>query len=206
MFNFSNDIKKLGIILESAVLCLLSCIPVYAKENITQKNTITINGKIIEAKENKISIPAGSDSFELTSYSKYSTKETEKENIKFIIGSNIVQIGNKIITIEEAPFIDNGTTMLPLRAVYNTLSNFNKNLNLSWDSASKSVIVSIDNKEIIFKSDTKNYMVNTEVKTMVGTAPKIKDSRIYLPLRVLSEELNFIVLWNNDTKTITITP
>lgn len=44
-----------------------------------------------------------------------------------------------------------------------------------------------------------------EVRYTLRSAPMIKDSRTFVPIRFISEQLGYKVDWDGETKTVTIT-
>lgn len=42
------------------------------------------------------------------------------------------------------------------------------------------------------------------IRYTLTVAPKIKDSRTFIPLRFVSEHMGYEVTWNGDTREITI--
>lgn len=59
-------------------------------------------------------------------------------------------------------------------------------------------------KEITLKIDDKNYKVNGWIKSM-DVAPFIQDSRTFVPVRFIAEELGFDVQWDDLNWEVTIT-
>ena len=52
-----------------------------------------------------------------------------------------------------------------------------------------------------------NYIIDKDGKQKISDVPPfIKNDRTFVPLRFISETLNYNVKWNDDTKTVTIYP
>ncbi len=110
------------------------------------------------------------------------------------------------------PFVDeNNRTMLPLRAVSETLG-----YDVEWDyNTSKASIIytSINGTKmkIIFKvgvtgGQVVRYSGDNAITSvlMCDTRPIMINNRVYVPLRALFEKMEKVVTWNDDTKTVVI--
>jgi len=140
----------------------------------------------------------------------YSTAPVdENAEVVFKIDSKNVKTNNTSIEIDEAPFIKDGTTLLPLKAVSDSLNVLKNSSQVNWNSAEKKATVCYtdengEKKEIVFIPESKNYTINGEVCLMQGSVPVIKNSRIFIPLRVLAEAMGLKIDWNENSKEITI--
>ncbi len=122
------------------------------------------------------------------------------------------------------PFIIDGTTYLPVRAVADALG-----LSVTWDGATKTVFLksnvnqaytndksNVDQKTTGFMPYTKqatlhydNIIVNLDGNNLTlkdangkTVEPFIIDGTTYLPVRAITEALNLLVNWDGDTKTV----
>ncbi len=116
------------------------------------------------------------------------------------------------------PFIIDGTTYLPVRAVANALG-----LDVQWDSSAKTVILSSGSAEamnaafLISNSigstiSTVNYSdikitLNGQVITPMDASgnvvePFIIDGTTYLPVRAVADALGLDVQWDSSSKTV----
>jgi len=105
------------------------------------------------------------------------------------------------------PFLQNGSTYLPVRALSNAF-----NLKIEWDEPSQSIFIGEmaepemqeddDNKIKIYINGEK-----FEPKDANGNPvePVIKDGTTYLPVRAISEAFDKKVDWVDETKTVVIT-
>lgn len=135
----------------------------------------------------------------------YSTNPSDNnQTAVFKINSTSVKTGNSLIEIDEAPFINDNTTLLPLRAVSQTLSIFGSEFRVSWNSANKKATVIFDSNTVEFTADSKIYTINGTSYTMNGSVPIIKNGRIFIPLRVLANAMNLNIEWNAETREVTI--
>ena len=81
--------------------------------------------------------------------------------------------------------------MVPIRIVTETLGG-----EVGWNDATKTVTLKIDGKEIT--------MTIGKVLEAYGVAPQIINSRTYVPIRFVADELGSEVNRNEETKEITI--
>ena len=120
------------------------------------------------------------------------------------------------------PFIINGTTYLPVRAIAEALGK-----NVNWDAETKTVLIEDGSGEYnlsdfkgqsekIVLQESKNIYYNDitikinneaiQPKDVNGVIvePFIIDGTTYLPVRAVAEAFSKKVDWNNDTKTVFI--
>ena len=99
------------------------------------------------------------------------------------------------------PVIINGRTMVPMRKIFEELG-----ATVGWDGDARRVeAVFDDGTHILLYIDNPVAYKNGEAK-ILETAPFIKDSRTFVPLRFVSEVSGAGVDWDGDTYTVTITP
>lgn len=101
-------------------------------------------------------------------------------------------------SINQWPFIENGRTMVPLRAVFEVM-----NCAVKWDTGKSSAIVEYDNKTIIIPVNSNKAYVNGKVNTLDVPAKLVND-RIMVPLRFISEAIDKTVVWDDVNKTVLI--
>jgi hypothetical protein len=95
--------------------------------------------------------------------------------------------------------------MLPLRAVMETLSVFENDVQVSWNSVDKEAVVSYNGNKIVFKPGSDEYTINNKVHKMSGGTPEIKNGRIFIPLREVGTAMDLNIDWNSSNKSATIT-
>ena len=101
-------------------------------------------------------------------------------------------------SIKQWPFIENGRTMVPLRAVFEVL-----NCNVRWEESSRSAVAEYGTTKIIIPADSTTAYINGEAKTLDVPA-KIVNDRIMIPLRFVSEAIDKTVVWDDTEKTVLI--
>jgi len=139
---------------------------------------------------------------------------TENENItetevEVTPGKRVVlQIGNKTISfekdgiargyrIDEAPFIRNATTYIPVKGVIDKLG-----AEINWDADSRTVTIT-SNKKIEMVPWNKTITIDGN-EVQIDNPAIIKNSRTFLPVRIISESLGFKVKWNGKTKEVVV--
>jgi len=107
-----------------------------------------------------------------------------------------VKINNVDVSFDVPPIIENGRTLVPLRKVFEVI-----NANVLWTEKDQSVTVSKGNTSIVVTVGNNTAYVNKNSIKM-DIAPKIIDSRVYVPLRFILEALNAKVVWNDPKKEV----
>lgn len=105
--------------------------------------------------------------------------------------------GNEI-NFETYPYIENGVTMVPIRAIFEALG-----AEVYYDAETKTIMASKGNTVVELVTGSENALINGERKEL--SAPIInKNGSTMVPLRFVSEALGAQVNWDTETKTITI--
>lgn len=122
-----------------------------------------------------------------------------------------ISIGNKVIqknganayTSDVAPYINNGYTMLPLRALL-TISD--PSVQIKWDAPSKTATISYDDDTFVIKAGNTTMTEDGEVIAL-ATPAEVLDGRLFVSLRdwmKIMDISNEDVSWNSTTKTVTL--
>ncbi|MBQ6553651.1 MAG: copper amine oxidase N-terminal domain-containing protein, partial [Firmicutes bacterium] len=106
--------------------------------------------------------------------------------------------GEKMI-FDSEPYIENGTTRVPMRAIFEGLG-----ASVDYDGETKTVTAQKGDTKIELVIGSDNALVNGKENKLLVPA-EIKNSRTMVPLRFVSEALGAKVDWDGETKTITIT-
>ncbi|KNF09350.1 N-acetylmuramoyl-L-alanine amidase [Gottschalkia purinilytica] len=110
--------------------------------------------------------------------------------------SNVIFNG-KLLVSDSSPIIYQGTTIVPIRAIGESL-----NAEIDWNKKTNEATLTFVNKKIIFKVNSSHAIVNG-VKKKIPSAPAklINDGRIMVPLRFIADELGYTIDWNQNTWT-----
>ena len=124
--------------------------------------------------------------------------------IKLTIGSSQFTVNDETRTLDSPPVIKNSRTLLPIRAVIESLGG-----TVDWSPSDKKVTVSLGTNTIELWIGNPQAKVNGITKWIDDSnhkvVPEIINGRTMIPLRFVTENLGATVDWNQDTKTITIT-
>lgn len=123
---------------------------------------------------------------------------TGSKTIQLIINQSTAQVGNQSVSLDAAPTLMNGTTMVPLRFVSETMG-----ATVNYRAEQNRIDIQLGNKfiSLVIDSDTV-YTAQGAVKLPV--APKVVNGRALVPLRFVTEQMGMRVEWEGTTKTIQI--
>ncbi|MBR5538402.1 MAG: family 43 glycosylhydrolase [Clostridia bacterium] len=122
----------------------------------------------------------------------------QKTEIKMTIDSLIATVNGESKTLDAAPIIRNSRTMLPVRFVAENLG-----ATVGWDDATKTVSVKSADTTIEIVIGAATAKVNGK-EIALDSPAFIENSRTYLPVRVVAENLGATVSWDDATKTATL--
>lgn len=103
-----------------------------------------------------------------------------------------VYLNEKIIEFDVSPYIENGRTFIPVRAVSESLK-----YNVLWNEEDFSVKIDDGIKTITLYIGKNEYVDSGEIKVS-DVAPVIISGRTFVPLRLVSESFGCNVDWNMD--------
>ncbi len=132
------------------------------------------------------------------------TEEITDNTYLISIGSKEIQKNGEVAyTSDAVPYLSNGYTMLPLRALL-VLSD--PNVEIKWDSPSKTATISYDGKTVTLIANEKTMIKEKESVTL-STAAEIKDGRLFVSLRdwmKIMELSDDQVSWDAQTRSVTL--
>jgi hypothetical protein len=121
--------------------------------------------------------------------------------ISLQVGSPRMTVGGTIKAIDAQgtkPLISNGTTMVPIRAIVESLGG-----SVGWDAGARRLDIRLGSRSVIVWLGKMTATVNGISKTM-STVPAIIDGRTMIPLRFVAENLGCLVGWDQTTKMVTV--
>lgn len=110
---------------------------------------------------------------------------------------SVILNGNKI-SFDVQPYIENETTMVPMRAIFEALG-----AEVNYDAETKTIRASKGDTIIELVTGSSEAVINGERYTL-SNAVANKNGSTMVPLRFISEALGADVNWDTDTKTVTI--
>lgn len=102
------------------------------------------------------------------------------------------------LSFDVEPYIKDGRTLVPFRGILEALG-----AEVIWNPDEKSVTTKSKTTEIYLKIGSNETLVNGE-KVIIDVPAEITNSRTFVPLRFIAENLGATVLWDGTTRTITI--
>ncbi len=109
-----------------------------------------------------------------------------------------VKIDGKPIVFDVPPIIKQGTTLVPLRAIFEKLG-----AEVKWDAKTRTVTGIKGNKKVVLKLDETLASVDGQKKFLSVPATSI-NGRTMVPARFISESLGANVKWDGITRTCEI--
>ena len=141
---------------------------------------VEIDAKFVKAEEEKPEAPA------------------EAKTIILTIDQKIANVFGEYVVNDVAPIIRNERTMLPIRFIAQNLG-----AEVAWDDALNKVTITKDDLKIELYINSAVAVVNGENVTLDAPA-FIENSRTYLPLRFVAENLGATVTWDAAARQVTI--
>ena len=109
-----------------------------------------------------------------------------------------LKIDGVVVKPTEAPVIENGTTLVPVRFITETLG-----ATVDWDANTRKATIKSAAYDIVFTIGSTSYTVNGSGKTLLA-APKIVGSSTMVPLRAISEAMGAKVDYIEASRTATV--
>lgn len=109
-----------------------------------------------------------------------------------------IYIDGQAQSFTQPPIIKSGTTLVPLRGVFEKLG-----ATVDWDGKTRTVKTVKNSKTIILKIGSTKPTVDGKV-TSISIPAQIIKNRTMVPLRFVSEALGAEVNWNGTKRTVTI--
>ena len=103
------------------------------------------------------------------------------------------------LTFDQPPIVENGRTLVPLRAIFEGLD-----ADVEWDQSTQTVTAVRGGIKITLQNGSNILTRNSEQITL-DVPPQIVGGRSLVPLRAIAESFGAEVDWNANTRTVTIT-
>jgi hypothetical protein len=120
------------------------------------------------------------------------------------VGSTLGMLDGVSFPMDAAPVIKNGRTMLPIRALIETLGG-----RVSWNVTTRTATIMLGDRFVVLEVGKNTALVNGKL-LMIDPAnakvvPVIIGSRTFLPLRFIAENLGLEMGWESASQTISFT-
>ncbi|HXK51746.1 MAG TPA: copper amine oxidase N-terminal domain-containing protein [Caldisericia bacterium] len=126
------------------------------------------------------------------------SQATTNTKIVLQIGSKTAYVNEEEFTLDVAPVILSGRTMVPLRFVSESLQ-----ATVNWEAETKTIVIHDHKKVITMTIGDVNVHVNGQLYVL-DVPPVILEGRTMVPIRFVSEALGGSVSWDPKTQTVTI--
>lgn len=117
-------------------------------------------------------------------------------------GSNTAEVSVIVnddrIAFDVPPQIFDGTTFLPVRLALEPLG-----AEFDWNGADQTITIRANGKIIVLTIGGESALVDGATKPLAKPAMLV-DGRTLIPIRFVAEELNYVVDWDDGTKTVFI--
>lgn len=186
---------------------------VESTETTTEKATETTTKTVSYSRSGGGSSSKKASSKAVETTTEITTINTESETgsgtpVSLTIGSNSIFVGENEYTLEAAPFIDNGSTLIPLRAAAvailgGDVDKADSSSLISWNGINKTATISYMGSSAVFTADSNTVIVNgMSIPMENGAIAKIEKGRMYIPIRALAKALGKDVIWDEVNKTV----
>lgn len=128
-----------------------------------------------------------------------STAYAQTRTVNLQINDPDMTINGEVSKLDSPPVIENGRTLVPVRAVVEALEG-----NVDWDSTTKTATLTNskgDEVKLTINSNTAYYNGKAEE---LDAAPVIINERTMLPIRFVAESFGYTTDWNAADKSIVI--
>ncbi len=116
----------------------------------------------------------------------------------FAAGSINLYVNNTKLELENPPVSVDGNTLVPVRAIFESLG-----ATVEWDNNTRTVTGKTKDKTIKLVIDNKTAVVNGSPSELAVPAAIINGST-YVPARFVAESLGADVKWDNNTKSVLV--
>jgi hypothetical protein len=123
---------------------------------------------------------------------------SSNNTVKLTINNRKVSVNDNTLTLDQAPIIINGNTMIPIRFVTEALGG-----TVKWDDTERKVTIIRDGKLLDLWIDNPDLLVNGQ-RITAEVAPKIMNNLSMVPLRIIAENMGWKVGWDPKGQIVTL--
>lgn len=125
--------------------------------------------------------------------------ETSGRQLLLKIDHDYMKAGEDSVSLDAAPILFEGTTMLPIRQVVEALGGM-----VSWEASEKKISLFYESHSVVMHLGESGAFVDGRF-TLLSVPPMISNDRTLVPLRFATEALGCDVKWLPDSREIVIT-
>ena len=126
------------------------------------------------------------------------------KTVTLTIGKPEMDVNGMPVTMDAAPVIKNGRTLLPIRALIEMLGG-----KVTWDATTRTATVVLGERSVVLEVGKNTALVNGKSVPIDASnakvVPEIIGSRTFLPLRFIAESLGLDLTWEPVSQTISFT-
>jgi|GEM_PF-666750 len=154
-----------------------------------------INGTIVYDSDD---MPIGI-TFTVDKFSTFAVIRVGRRTVKLTVGSTAATVDGKPYTLDAAPYITAGRTLVPVRFVSEALG-----ADVEWIEEKRQVVIRDGGKEIVLTVGSFAVTVDGAEQAL-DCAPEQRPGCVFVPLRFVSETLGATVEYDAATQAVTIT-
>jgi hypothetical protein len=139
-----------------------------------------------------------SQTFTVT-YSTSSSAAPSSLYVVLTIGKAEMDVNGMPVAMDAAPFIKDGRTLLPIRALIEALGG-----TVEWNASTKTATVMLGSRTVVLTIGSKTALVGGK-PVALDVAPMIVKGRTFLPLRAVAENVGLDLAWEPVSQTISFT-
>ena len=126
------------------------------------------------------------------------------KTITLTIGKAAMDVNGMSVAMDAAPVIKNGRTLLPIRALIETLGG-----KVTWNAKTRTATVVLGERSVVLEIGKGTALVNGKSVPIDASnakvVPEIIGNRTFLPLRFIAESLGLDLAWEPVSQTISFT-
>lgn len=120
--------------------------------------------------------------------------------VRLWMGRDYMEVNGVQTQLEAAPFVTaGGRSFVPLRVLGEAVG-----AEFKWDNANKRVTYLMDGHQLALRVGSP-YIVADGVTGTIDAPPQLVNDRVFVPIRVVSENLGLAVSWHNADKCAVVT-
>ncbi|WCK56101.1 copper amine oxidase N-terminal domain-containing protein [Aneurinibacillus sp. Ricciae_BoGa-3] len=121
-----------------------------------------------------------------------------RKEVELTVASKDALVNGEPQTLDAAPYIKNSSTLVPIRFIAEGLE-----AKVTWNGKIRQATIQDGNNKMVLTAASKTAYVNGK-RVSLAIPAEIRQNRMFVPVRFVSENLDAKVTWNSPTKTVII--